>query len=40
MATDLIPFFLHAKLNEVAPVNNNIILSFIAQKGLGLPKSY
>ncbi|HSV83215.1 MAG TPA: acyl-CoA dehydrogenase family protein [Ramlibacter sp.] len=40
MDQDIIPFFLHAKLNEVAPVNNNIILSFIAQKGLGLPRSY
>jgi alkylation response protein AidB-like acyl-CoA dehydrogenase len=37
---DIIPFFLQAKLNEVAPVNNNIVLSHIAQNALKLPKSY
>jgi acyl-CoA dehydrogenase len=37
---DIIPFFLQAKLNEVAPVNNNIVLSHIAQNALHLPKSY
>lgn len=37
---DIIPFFLQAKLNEVAPVNNNIVLSHIAQNALNLPKSY
>ena len=40
MGQDIIPFFLQAKLNEVAPVNNNIVLSHIAQNALNLPKSY
>lgn len=40
MEQDIIPFFLQAKLNEVAPVNNNIVLSHIAQNALNLPKSY
>ena len=29
-----------AKLQEVAPVNNNMVKSFIAQQALGLPRSY
>jgi acyl-CoA dehydrogenase len=40
MEQDIIPFFLQAKLNELAPVNNNIVLSHIAQNALKLPKSY
>lgn len=40
LETDIIPFYLQAKLNEIAPVNNNIVLSQIAQSALGLPKSY
>ncbi|AYH43522.1 acyl-CoA dehydrogenase family protein [Azoarcus sp. DN11] len=40
LSTDLIPFYLQAKMSEIAPINNSIILSFIAQQGLGLPKSY
>ena len=28
------------RLYQVAPVNNNLVLAFIAQKCLGLPKSY
>ena len=40
MVTDFIPFYLQAKMSEIAPVNNNIVLNFIAQKALGLPKSY
>ncbi|MDO9439060.1 acyl-CoA dehydrogenase family protein [Hydrogenophaga sp.] len=40
IGTDLIPFYLQAKMSEMAPINNSIILSFVAQKGLGLPKSY
>jgi acyl-CoA dehydrogenase len=40
MEQDIIPFFLQAKLNTVAPVNNNIVLSHIAQNALNLPKSY
>lgn len=40
MGQDIIPFFLQAKLNEIAPVNNNIVLSHIAQNALKLPKSH
>jgi acyl-CoA dehydrogenase len=40
MDQDIIPFYLQAKLNSVAPVNNNIVLSHIAQNALNLPKSY
>lgn len=40
MEQDIVPFFLQAKLNEIAPVNNNIVLSHIAQNALNLPKSY
>lgn len=40
LSQDIIPFYLLAKVNEVTPVNNNMILNFVAQKGLGLPKSY
>ncbi|MFY9326536.1 MAG: acyl-CoA dehydrogenase family protein [Georgfuchsia sp.] len=40
LSQDIIPFYLLAKLGENAPVNNNIVLSFIAQQALGLPKSY
>jgi alkylation response protein AidB-like acyl-CoA dehydrogenase len=39
LTQDLIPFYLLAKLQEVAPVNNNIVKSFIAQQALGLPRS-
>lgn len=28
------------RLYQVAPVNNNLVLAFIAQKCLGLPRSY
>ncbi len=28
------------KLLEIAPVNNNLVLAFLAQRGLGLPRSY
>ena len=37
---DLLPFYIAAQNNTVAPVNNQIILSYIAEKVLGLPKSY
>jgi acyl-CoA dehydrogenase len=37
---DVIPFFLQSKLNEIAPVNNNIILSYIGEHALGMPRSY
>jgi alkylation response protein AidB-like acyl-CoA dehydrogenase len=40
LSQDILPFYLRAKLSEVAPVNNNVILSFIGQNALGLPKSY
>jgi alkylation response protein AidB-like acyl-CoA dehydrogenase len=40
MDTDIIGFFLQAKLSELGPVNNSIVLSQIAQKMLGLPKGY
>ena len=28
------------RLYQVAPMNNNLVLAFVAQKCLGLPKSY
>ena len=28
------------RLYQVAPINNNLVLAFVAQKCLGLPKSY
>jgi alkylation response protein AidB-like acyl-CoA dehydrogenase len=37
---DILPFYIAAQNNTVAPVNNQIVLSFIAEKVLGLPKSY
>ena len=32
--------FREARLYQVAPINNNLVLAFVAQKCLGLPKSY
>jgi alkylation response protein AidB-like acyl-CoA dehydrogenase len=40
LSQDIIPFYLLAKMNENGPINNNVVLSFIAQQALGLPKSY
>jgi alkylation response protein AidB-like acyl-CoA dehydrogenase len=40
MQQDVLPFYLRAKLAEVAPLTNNVVLGFIAQQGLHLPKSY
>lgn len=40
LSQDLIPFYLQAKNHEAAPVTNNMVLNFIAEKVLGLPKSY
>jgi len=40
MGQDIIPFYLRAKLAEVAPLTNNVVLGFVAQQGLKLPKSY
>lgn len=37
---DILPFYIAAQNNTVAPVNNQVVLSFIAEKALGLPKSY
>lgn len=37
---DILPFFIGAQNRIVAPVNNQIVMSFIAEKALGLPKSY
>lgn len=40
VSQDILPFFIAAQNNMVAPVNNQVVLSFIAEKALGLPKSY
>ena len=32
--------FRETRLYQVAPINNNLVLAFVAQKCLGLPKSY
>jgi acyl-CoA dehydrogenase len=40
VSQDILPFYIAAQNNTVAPVNNQIVLSFIAEKALGLPKSY
>ncbi len=32
--------FRETRLYQVAPVSNNLVLAFVAQKCLGLPKSY
>lgn len=40
LSQDILPFYLLSKLMEIAPVNNNIVLSYIAEQALGLPKSY
>jgi acyl-CoA dehydrogenase len=40
LSTDLLPFYLLSKLQEIAPVANNIVLNQIAEKAFGLPKSY
>lgn len=40
VSQDILPFFILSQLNTVAPVNNQTVLSFIAEKALGLPKSY
>lgn len=37
---DILPFYIAAQNNTVAPVNNQIVLSYIAEKVFGLPKSY
>lgn len=40
VSQDILPFYIAAQNNTVAPVNNQIVLSFIAEKALGLPKCY
>jgi len=40
LTQDILPFYIGAQNRIVAPVNNQIVLSFIAEKALGLPKSY
>jgi alkylation response protein AidB-like acyl-CoA dehydrogenase len=40
VSQDILPFYITAQNNTVSPVNNQIVLSFIAEKALGLPKSY
>lgn len=40
VSQDILPFYIAAQNNTVAPVNNQIVLSFIAEKVYGLPKSY
>ena len=37
---DIITFWPLARLLEVAPVNNQMILNFLSEKALGLPRSY
>lgn len=40
VSQDILPFYIAAQNNTVAPVNNQVVLSFIAEKALGLPKCY
>ncbi|WP_156681309.1 acyl-CoA dehydrogenase family protein [Sphingomonas profundi] len=40
VSQDILPFYIAAQNNTVAPVNNQIVLSYIAERALGLPKSY
>jgi len=36
----LLPYWGLARLLRIAPVNREMILNFVAQHGLGLPRSY
>lgn len=40
MKQDVIPFYLYAKFQSIAPINRNVCLSAIAQREFGFPKSY
>ncbi len=40
LSQDILPFFIGSKLAEVGPVNNQVVLSYIAERAFGLPKSY
>ena len=33
-------FFLESRLMRIAPVNNQMVLNYIAERELGLPRSY
>ncbi|GAA4491727.1 acyl-CoA dehydrogenase family protein [Rhodococcus olei] len=37
--SDILPFYELARLQRVAPINNETVLNFIAEKALGLPRS-
>lgn len=37
---DVIPFYLYAKFQSIAPINRNVCLASIAQREFGFPKSY
>lgn len=40
VSQDILPFYIAAQNRQVTPVNNQIVLSYIAEKVLGLPRSY
>ena len=40
MQQDVIPFYLYAKFQSIAPINRNVCLAAIAQREFGFPKSY
>lgn len=40
LSQDVLPFYLWAKFSEIAPINKNVVLSSIAERSLGLPRSY
>lgn len=40
MEQDVIPLYLYAKFQSIAPINRNVCLAAIAQREFGFPKSY
>lgn len=40
MQQDVIPFYLYAKFQSIAPINRNVCLASIAQREFNFPKSY
>ncbi|HEY6869444.1 MAG TPA: acyl-CoA dehydrogenase family protein [Novosphingobium sp.] len=40
VSQDILPFYIAAQNRVVTPVNNQIVLSYLAEKVLGLPRSY
>ena len=40
MQQDVIPLYLYAKFQSIAPINRNVCLAAIAQREFGFPKSY